>query len=65
MLLMDGLVFQFPLPGGRHLRPHPLHLVEGAGQPLLEIAGLAAGPGYEFIDLTATVAAHLHFEGVF
>ena len=62
---MGRLVFHLPLAGRGHLGPEPLDLVDRAGQPLLQIAGLAAGTRYEFVDLPATVAAHLYFERVF
>ena len=64
-LLMGRLVGHLPLTGRRHLGPQALDLVHGAGQPLLIVALVALGAGHEFVDLTATVAAHLHFERVF
>ena len=64
-LLMGRLVCHLPLAGRGHLSTQALDLVHGAGQPLLIVALVALGAGHEFVDLTATVAAHLHFERVF
>ena len=62
---MGRLVFHLPLAGRVHLGPEPLNFINRAGQPFLVVALLALGAGHEFVDLTATVAAHLYFEGVF
>ena len=64
-LLMGRLVGHLPLAGRGHLSTQALDLVHGAGQPLLIVALVALGAGHEFVDLTAAVAAHLHFERVF
>ena len=45
--------------------PEFLAVVEGTGKALLQVADLAAAAGDELVHLTAAVAAHLNFEGVF
>ena len=64
-LFVGGLDVLRLLAAGGQLKLQPFHLVERAGQPLLEVACLAAGAGDEFVHLTAAVATHLYFERVF
>jgi hypothetical protein len=50
------------LARGGELAAHVLGLVEGPGESLLELPDLAVPACYEVVNLTAAIAAHLHFE---
>src|SRR4029077_1935559 len=63
-LLVGGLAAQALARGGQ-FQADPFGLVERLREPLLQVAGLAAGTRDELIHLPAAVPAHLDFEGAF
>jgi hypothetical protein len=63
--LVRGLGAQSLLAGRGQVLPEFFSVVKGAGQPLLQVTDLAPAAGNKFINLTAAVSTHLHFECVF